>query len=231
MCGSIQTSRTARKGAAVEILIKNSTAYKIFCREADAGRLAHAYMLSFEDGANLREALKIFALKYFSTAAEERCGGQIMREVYPDCKIYPEPGKKFNAEAAVALIEDSAMRPTVGEKKLYIISSFEDCSPIVQNKLLKVIEEPPAGVGFILGATTLSPVLSTILSRVRLLEIAPFTQQQIFEAVWNEDSDTCRHAVVNIIHQLRKKIEPDPAQPVYIQTVIHTGYKFVIPKE
>ena len=58
-----------------------------------------------------------------------------------------------------------------------------------------------------------------------------FSQQQIFEAVWNEDSDTCRHAVVNIIHQLRKKIEPDPAQPVYIQTVIHTGYKFVIPKE
>ena len=58
-----------------------------------------------------------------------------------------------------------------------------------------------------------------------------FSQQQIFEAVWNEDSDTCRHAVVSIIHQLRKKIEPDPAQPVYLQTVIHTGYKFVIPKE
>ena len=58
-----------------------------------------------------------------------------------------------------------------------------------------------------------------------------FSQQQIFETVWNEDSDTCRHAVVSIIHQLRKKIEPDPAQPVYIQTVIRTGYKFVIPKE
>ena len=58
-----------------------------------------------------------------------------------------------------------------------------------------------------------------------------FSQQQIFEAVWNEDSDTCRHAVVSIIHQLRKKIEPDPARPVYIQTVIHTGYKFVIPKK
>ena len=58
-----------------------------------------------------------------------------------------------------------------------------------------------------------------------------FSQQQIFEAVWNEDSDTCRHAVVSIIHQLRKKIEPDPAQPVYIQTMNHTGYKFVIPKE
>ena len=45
------------------------------------------------------------------------------------------------------------------------------------------------------------------------------------------DSETCQHSVVSIIHQLRKKIEPDPAQPVYIQTVIRTGYKFVIPKE
>ena len=58
-----------------------------------------------------------------------------------------------------------------------------------------------------------------------------FSQQQIFEAVWNMDSETCQHSVVSIIHQLRKKIEPDPAQPVYIQTVIHTGYKFVIPKK
>lgn len=58
-----------------------------------------------------------------------------------------------------------------------------------------------------------------------------FSQRQIFEAVWNMDSETCQHSVVSIIHQLRKKIESDPARPVYIQTVIHTGYKFVIPKE
>ena len=40
----------------MEQLIKGSTAYKIFCREAEAGRLAHAYMLSFNDPANLRRA-------------------------------------------------------------------------------------------------------------------------------------------------------------------------------
>lgn len=58
-----------------------------------------------------------------------------------------------------------------------------------------------------------------------------FSKEQIFEAVWNEDSDTCHHAVVSVIYQLRKKIETDPANPVYIQTVRNTGYKFVIPKE
>lgn len=35
------------------------------------------------------------------------------------------------------------------------------------------------------------------------------TQEQIFEAVWNMDSDSCHSSVVNVIYNLRKKIEPD----------------------
>lgn len=167
----------------MDILIKNATAYKIFCREAEAGRLAHAYMVSFEDAAYLRDALKIFAVRFFGAESGKGLGGQIEREAFPDCRIYPEADKKFNVEAAEALIEDSAMRPVYGDKKLYVISSFDECSAVVQNKLLKVIEEPPAGVSFLLGATTLSPVLPTILSRVRLLEIPPFTTEQIYSAL------------------------------------------------
>ena len=164
-------------------LLQESQAYKIFCREAEAGRLAHAYMLSFEDTAYLRDALKIFALRFFGVTENDALGGRIMRESFSDCRIFPEQGKKFNVEAAAALIEDSAMKPSEGEKKLYLISSFEECSAVVQNKLLKVIEEPPAGVSFILGAASLSPVLSTILSRVRLLEIPPFTSDGIYAAL------------------------------------------------
>ena len=33
------------------------------------------------------------------------------------------------------------------------------------------------------------------------------TQEQIFEAVWNMDSDSCHSSVVNVIYNLRKKIE------------------------
>lgn len=167
----------------MENLIEQTTAYKIFCREAEAGRLAHAYMIAFEDTACLSEALTVFALRFFGTDRTQKLGGRIVRGAYPDCRFYPEQGKKFNAEAAVALIEDSAMRPSEGDRKLYVISSFEECSAVVQNKLLKVIEEPPEGVSFILGASTLSPVLPTIISRVRLLEIPPFTEGQIAAAL------------------------------------------------
>lgn len=53
-----------------------------------------------------------------------------------------------------------------------------------------------------------------------------FTQTQIFEAVWNMDSDSCNSSVVNVIYNLRKKIEPDSKKPTYIKTVLGVGYKF-----
>ena len=52
------------------------------------------------------------------------------------------------------------------------------------------------------------------------------TQEQIFEAVWNMDSDSCHSSVVNVIYNLRKKIEPDSKNPTYIKTVLGIGYKF-----
>lgn len=55
-----------------------------------------------------------------------------------------------------------------------------------------------------------------------------FTQTQIFEAVWNMDSDSCHSSVVNVIYNLRKKIEPNSKNPTYIKTVLGVGYKFDI---
>ena len=53
-----------------------------------------------------------------------------------------------------------------------------------------------------------------------------FTQEQIFEAVWDMDSDSCHSSVVNVIYNLRKKIEADSRNPMYIKTLLGVGYKF-----
>lgn len=52
------------------------------------------------------------------------------------------------------------------------------------------------------------------------------SQEQIFEAVWHMNSDSCHSSVVNVIYNLRKKIEPDSKNPTYIKTVLGIGYKF-----
>ena len=52
------------------------------------------------------------------------------------------------------------------------------------------------------------------------------TRIQIFEAVWNMDSDSCHSTISTVICNLRKKIEPDSKNPTYIKTVLGVGYKF-----
>ena len=52
------------------------------------------------------------------------------------------------------------------------------------------------------------------------------TRTQIFEAVWNMDSDSCHSTISTVICNLRKKIEPDSKKPTYIKTVLGVGYKF-----
>lgn len=167
----------------METLLKNSAQFKILTGDRKANRLSHAYMLFFRDAKNLRDALKYFACGFFGAEEGDPLYARIFRETLPDLKVYPEQGKKITADGVSALIEDSALKPTELTKKLYIICGFDEAAPLVQNKLLKTLEEPPEGVHFLLGVTSLAPVLDTVRSRVKILEIPPFTGEQILSAL------------------------------------------------
>ena len=52
------------------------------------------------------------------------------------------------------------------------------------------------------------------------------TKQQIYEEVWGEPYVCDDSNIMAIISRLRKKIEPDPAAPTYIQTIKGIGYRF-----
>ena len=54
-----------------------------------------------------------------------------------------------------------------------------------------------------------------------------FTHKQIYEVVWNEEYVHDDANITSHISHIRRKIEPDPNHPVYIQTVRGVGYKFV----
>lgn len=165
----------------MEQLIKSTTAYKIFSADRRSGKLSHSYLLHFNDPKNLRAALKIFAAELFNASGSLLSA--IQRESYGDLTVYPQEGAKITADGVGEIIEDSALRPVEGDKKLYIITDFDSASAIVQNKLLKTLEEPLPGIYFLLGAATLAPVLDTVVSRVKLLEIPPFSEGEIFKAL------------------------------------------------
>ena len=53
-----------------------------------------------------------------------------------------------------------------------------------------------------------------------------FSKQQIYTQVWDSSYHGAEDNVMSLIRRIRKKIESDPANPIYILTVWGIGYKF-----
>ncbi len=54
-----------------------------------------------------------------------------------------------------------------------------------------------------------------------------FSREQIFERIWSVDNYGDIGTVTVYIQKIRKKIEKDPANPVFIETVWGAGYRFM----
>lgn len=72
----------------------------------------------------------------------------------------------------------SHTRTKQAEKLVIIVDDADTMAQPAQNALLKLLEEPPEHVVFILTAHTSQILLPTILSRVQKLEIVPISEKQ-----------------------------------------------------
>lgn len=165
----------------MQSLIETTSAYTLLQKDSVQNSLAHAYLLHFEDATNLRKVLKILATLFFSNATNQRINQLIEKEIFTDCLFYPQTDKKFTVEDAEKISEECVLKPVEGEQKAFVICDFQTATPASQNKLLKLLEEPPKGVVFLLGTTSLFPILPTVLSRVKIIKIDPFLPHQIAE--------------------------------------------------
>lgn len=170
----------------MEGLWKSTRAYALVKGEKEKDALSHAYLVSFEDERNLRSLLKTFAKLLFEPVGTEeslRRDKLIDTENFSDCLFFPEPGKKLTVEDAEKIREESSVSPVEGERKVFVLGDFAQANIQTQNKLLKLLEEPPKGVIFLLGATAVFPVLQTVLSRTKRLEILPFSVEEVVGAL------------------------------------------------
>ena len=169
-------------------LLQSTRAYALLKAERAENRLSHAYLLVFDDARNLQTAVTEFAKLFFlpsreNAGAEEdgykRVCALIDEKNFADCIFLPAPGGKFSVEDAERIREESALKPVESDCRLFVVADFADATVQAQNKLLKLLEDPPAGVRFLLGATVTFPVLPTVLSRTEKLEIPPFSTEEV----------------------------------------------------
>lgn len=164
-------------------LLCGTKSYRAIAEDAKKGASAHATLVLFPDEKYLRPLLRECACAFFGAEGDGRTGELIRSESYSDCMFLPAEGGKLTAADGARLIDESLLRPVEGDKKLFVLDAFHNASALVQNKLLKLLEEPPRGVFFLLGATSDFSVLPTVLSRVKRLEEAPFPEEKIAAAL------------------------------------------------
>ena len=141
-----------------------------------------------DDEQNLRLALKTFAKLFFDcdepvSESQNRIARLIDNETFSDCLFFPRDEKKFVVEDVDAITEESTLKPVEGDQKLFVIDNFAFSTPAAQNKLLKLLEEPPTGVRFLIGTVSAHPVLATVLSRVKVLEVPPFDEKSLLSTL------------------------------------------------
>lgn len=141
-----------------------------------------ASLVVFPDAKYLRALLKECAKAFFGEESERRCA-LIEEETFSDCLFLPKAGAKLSVDDASRIVDESLLHPVEEEKKLFVLDAFDTSSALVQNKLLKILEEPPEGVYFLLGASGEGAVLPTVLSRVRKLAVPPFTEEEVRAAL------------------------------------------------
>lgn len=159
-------------------LLRTTSAYRAILQ----GGFQSALVL-FPDGKYLRALLKECAKAFFRAKDGSRVAALIDKESFADCLFFPAAGGKLSADDCAAISEESLLAPVEGGEKLFVLDGFDLASALVQNKLLKSLEEPPARVHFLLGAQAEFSVLPTVLSRVKKYAAAPFSEEEIERAL------------------------------------------------
>lgn len=163
------------------LFLNTSLCHAIF--SAPEETFSQTVLALFSDKQYLRPFLKECARLFFGAKEGTRTAELIEKEIYSDLLIFPEPEKKLSIEHCQKIVEESLLHPVEGTKKLFVLDRFDDAPPLLQNKLLKLLEEPPENVYFLLGAESEYAVLPTVLSRVKKFSVPPFPEEEILSAL------------------------------------------------
>lgn len=91
---------------------------------------------------------------------------------HPDIFIIEkEKGSNFiKIERIREMIYQASLKPYEAKKKVFIVLDAEDMNEESSNAFLKLLEEPPQNQIFILTTSRISGILSTVLSRCRVIK-------------------------------------------------------------
>lgn len=188
-----------------------STDYKPGGKAADiiknitgSGRLPHAFIIEGggDEATELAKYLSAFAV---CSEQDKPCGHckncvNAFAKTHADITyVTPDStskSKTLTIDRIRELIKDAYILPNDSDSKVYIFENADSVfSEITQNAFLKLLEEPPKGVYFILLCQSAKGLLPTIISRCSMINLGG-------EAEINEEAQKAAEEIANGIISL-----------------------------
>ncbi len=164
-------------------LLDNNEFYKQLDSRRAEGTLCKTSLIIAPDGCGRGFAARILAAYYLCDADED-----IESFVEsPDFEIINIEGEGASGEIKIAAIRELMSKAyetsLVGKGRVVILNDANNLNRSSANALLKILEEPPNGLLFILTASSVGDLPATIVSRCRKYYVSPVSSQTTREYV------------------------------------------------
>lgn len=172
-------------------LLYNQHCYQMLAALRGGGRLPHTVIISGKAGSGKKTFARQLGSAYLcSTAGEFPCGvcsdcRLTLSGTHPDLESISGEGKSgaISVQAIRELKLTAQIKPNQAHRRGFILNHCELMQASAQNALLKQIEEPAAGVFYILLCENADALLETIRSRAVIFPMAELSAQQCAEVV------------------------------------------------
>ncbi len=181
-------ARRYRSGTFDEVIGQDHVAQTLK-RAIQSSRIAHAFMFTGTRGVGKTSMARILAkalnCHVFPAATITPCGTcdscQAIAKGEDIDVIEIDAASNTGVDNVRDIIENARFRPARSRFKVYIIDEVHMLSKAAFNALLKIMEEPPEHVKFILATTEAEKVLPTILSRCQRFDFRNIPTREIVQ--------------------------------------------------
>lgn len=174
-------------------IIGQPLAVRLLRHAVTSGKVAHAYLFSGPQGVGKRtvalelaKALNCFSPERDGSACDSCTACRKIAAsppLHPDLAMVAPDGRFIKTDQVRELQGVMYARPNEGRFRVAVIDSADRMNAESGNRLLKLLEEPPAYAVLVLLTHNLSGVLPTLISRCQVVNFTPLSTDDVTHAV------------------------------------------------